>query len=151
MVASLPSRRASLMLRMTLPVLLLIASPGWAQDITSGPGKGEKIPELKVFDATGPHKDKDVDYAAERKDKPTIYYLIRDDKFDRPMNRFLKTLDQQLAKDFKDVYAVAVMVTEDLDKTKERLPKVQQSVMYDATALTCTKESPKGWNVNSDA
>ena len=39
---------------------------------------------LKVFDATGPLKDKEVDYAAERKGKPTVYVFIQADKWDRP-------------------------------------------------------------------
>src|SRR5438445_2284368 len=29
--------------------------------------------QSKVFDATGPNQEKEVDYAAERKDKPTVY------------------------------------------------------------------------------
>jgi hypothetical protein len=129
---------------------LLLAA---AQDLTSGPDKGAKIPALKVFDATGEHKDKIVDYAADRKDKTTVYLLLRADKFDRPMNRFMKGLDQLVKKDFDGVYVVAVWLTDDLDKTKELLPRVQTSVQYEVTALTCTadKGGPKDWNVNADA
>jgi hypothetical protein len=125
-----------------------------AQDVASGPAKGEKVPALKVFDATGENADKDVDYAAERKDKPTVYLFVRADKFDRPMNRFMKTLDGAVKKDFADTYVVAVWLTDDAAKTKELLPRVQQSVNYEATALTCYTggaEGPKGWNVNADA
>ncbi|HWG41513.1 MAG TPA: hypothetical protein VN688_01920, partial [Gemmataceae bacterium] len=118
-----------------------------------GPEKGGKVPALKVHDVTGEHKDKEVDYTAQRKDKPTVYFLIAADKFDRPMNRFMKTLDQKMNKDYEGVYIVAVWLTADLDKTKEFLPRVQMSVNYASTALTAFKgaEGPRGWNANSDA
>jgi hypothetical protein len=140
----------------SLAMVVLFAStmPVAAQDIASGPDKNSKVPALKVFDATGPNKDKDVDYAAERKDKPTIYLLVRADKFDRPMNRFMKGLDGEVRKESEDAYLVAVWLTENVDKAKERLPAVQQSVQYENTALTIHtggKEGPKGWNPNPDA
>src|SRR5262245_22175860 len=134
--------------------LCLFALAAAAQDVASGPDKDAKVPALKVFDATGAHKDKDVDYAAKRKDKPTIYLLVRAAKFDRPMNRFMKGLDGQVKKDHEDAYIVAVWLTDDVEKAKERLPAVQQSVQYENIALTIYtngKESPKGWNVNADA
>jgi hypothetical protein len=133
--------------------LPLVGAPARADDLTSGPEKGAKVPKLKVYDATGPNKEKDVDYAAERKDKPTVYLFIDAEKFDRPMNRFMKTLDGAVKKDFEGAYVVAVWLTSDADKTKEFLPRVQQSVGYEATALTLfpDKAGPKDWNVNADA
>jgi len=129
--------------------------PAWAaaQEIESGPPRGEKVPALKVFDATGTFKDRDVDYVAQRKDKPTIYVLIQADKWTRPMARFLKRLDDELKKN-EDAYLVAVWLTDDADKTKEYLPRAQQSLNLEATALTCftgDKSGPKGWNVNDMA
>jgi hypothetical protein len=133
--------------------LFLSSAAARADDLTSGPEKGAKVPALKVYDVTGENKEKDVDYAAERKDKPTVYLFINAEKFDRPMNRFMKTLDETVKKDFEGVYVVAVWLTGDADKTKEFLPKVQQSVKYEATALTAfpDKAGPKDWNVNADA
>src|SRR5262249_33659462 len=139
---------------LSIVVLFATMMRVWAQDISSGPDKNSKVPALKVFDATGPNKDKEVDYAAERKDKPTIYLLVRADKFDRPMNRFMKGLDDEVKKESEDAYLVAVWLTDDVDKAKERLPAVQQSVQYENTALTIFtggKEGPKDWNANSDA
>jgi hypothetical protein len=139
---------------LTFLALLGLVAPASAQDVVSGPAAGEKVPALKVFDATGENADKDVDYAAERKDKPTVYLFVRADKFDRPMNRFMKTLDAAVKKDFGDAYVVAVWLTDDVAKAKELLPRVQQSVGYGATALTCYAggaEGPKGWGVNADA
>jgi hypothetical protein len=134
-------------------VLLIAGAAARADDLASGPEKGAKVPELKVYDATGANKEKEVDYAAERKDKPTVYLFIDAEKFDRPMNRFMKTLDGAVKKDFEGAYVVAVWLTGDADKTKEFLPKVQQSVQYEATALTlfADKAGPKGWGVNADA
>jgi hypothetical protein len=142
------------MARHLLLPLWLLALPAQAQDVASGPEKGSKVSELKVYDATGSHKDKEVDYAAARQDKPTVYLFVNAEKFDRPMNRFLKTLDGAVKKDFEGAYVVAVWVGGDADKTKELLPRVQQSVQYEATALTlftAAREGPKGWNVNGDA
>src|SRR5262245_41046238 len=157
-VAVEPSGRCPMSASRCLLIVVLVVSlapRSPAQGIASGPEKGKAVPALKVYDATGAHKEKEVDYAAERKDKPTVYLLIRADKFDRPMNRFMKTLDDTLVKDFKDVYVVAVWLTEDVDKTKEFMPRVQKSVGYQQTALTCftgsAKDGPKDWNVNADA
>jgi hypothetical protein len=133
--------------------LLLVALPARASDVESGPEKGAKVPALKVYDATGENREKSVDYAGLRKDKPTVYLFVAADKFDRPMNRFMKTLDGKVEKDFEDVYVVAVWLTDNEEKTKEFLPRVQTSVNYEKTALTAFKgkDGPKGWNVNSDA
>jgi hypothetical protein len=133
--------------------LFLLAGLVRADDLKSGPDPGEKVPELTVYDATGDHKEKDVDYAAERKDKATIYVFVQADKWSRPMNRFLKTLDQAV-KDDGAAYIVAVWLTEKPDESKDYLPRLQQSVKYEATALTCytgEKIGPKGWNINADA
>jgi hypothetical protein len=135
-------------------VAALSATAACGDDIVSGPEKGAKTPALEVFDATGPNRGKTVDYAAERKDRPTVYAFVQADQFDRPMNRFLKELDKSVRADAPDAYVVAVWLTDDVDKTKEKLPIVQQSVQYGATALTCfpgDKAGPKGWGVNADA
>jgi hypothetical protein len=134
--------------------LLLAASMAAAQDVTSGPEKGGVVPPLAVFDATGLQKDKDVDYAAERGDKPTAYVFIQADKWDRPMARFLKGLDGVVQKVGDDTLVVGVWLTDDPAKTKAYLPVAQQSLQFQATSLTCfteEKAGPKGWNMNADA
>jgi len=139
-------------LRFLLAVLLLGTASLLAQDVTSGPATGEKVPALKVFDATGANKDKEVDYAADRKDKPTVYAFIQADRWDRPMHRFLAELDKAVPKESADAYLVAVWLTEKPDDTKAYLPKI--ATYYQNAALTCYtggREGPKGWNVNADA
>ena len=116
---------------------VLLVPPAWGQDVTSGPEKGKGVPALKVFDATGTHKDKEVDYAAERKGKQTVFVFIQADKWDRPMARFLKQLDEAVQKEVEGGYVVAVWLTDSPDKTKEYLPVAQQSLQFQSTALTC--------------
>ncbi len=124
-----------------------------AGDVDSGPEKGAAVPELKVYDVTGPNKEKTVNYAALLKDKVSVYLLVPNEKFDRPMNRFMKELDKKIAADFEAVQAVAVFMTDDEDAAKTRLGRIQTSVNYEKTALTTFngKDGPKGWNPNSDA
>ena len=89
------------------------------QDVDSGPESGKKVPALKVFDATGPKQDKEVDYAAERKDKATVYVFVQADKWDRPMARFMRKLDETLLKESEEVYIVAVWRTDDATKPRD--------------------------------
>jgi hypothetical protein len=139
---------------LALSAVWLLAPPAWGQDVVSGPDKGKPVPALKVFDATGPHEGKEVEYAAERKGRPTVYVFVRADKWDRPMARFLKGLDRAAAREGEDALVVAVWLTGDADKTKEYLPVAQQSLQFQHTALTCFlggQDGPKGWNVNGEA
>src|SRR4051812_3057440 len=135
-------------------LVVLLAPAAWAQDVASGPEKGGKVPALKVFDATGPHAGKEIDYAAEREGKPTAYVFVQADRWDRPMARFLKGLDEAVRKESEDAAVVAVWLADDPDKAKGYLPVAQQSLQFQATALTCFtggKAGPEGWGVNADA
>jgi hypothetical protein len=135
-------------------VVLAFVSTASGQDLSSGPEKGKKLPALKVFDATGPHEGKELDYAAERKDLPTIYLFVPADKWDRPMARFLRKLDEAMAKEGKEASVVAVWLTDSQDKTREYLPRAQQSLQFQVTALTSytgDKSGPNDWHLNGDA
>jgi hypothetical protein len=143
------------MCRIILSVAVIcVALPAWAQDVASGPTKGEKTPALKVFDATGPHKDKEVDFTADRGDKPTVYVFIAADKWTRPMARFLKRLDAGVKEDDANAYIVAVWLSDKPDDSKAYLPRAQQSLGLETTALTVypgEKSGPNGWGINTDA
>lgn len=133
-------------------ILGLLLSSSWAsaQDVPSGPDKGSELPALRVWDVTGPNQGKEVDYKAERKEKPTVYLFIPADKWDRPMARFMRKLDEATQ---NDAFIVAVWLGE-AEKSKEYLPLAQKSLQLQATALTCfvgDRAGPTGWNVNSDA
>ncbi len=132
----------------------LWAAPAAAQNVSSGPESGKVVPPLKVFDATGPYKGKDLDYAAEREEKPTVYAFVRADQWDRPMARFLRKLDDVVTQENQDTAVVAVWLTADVDKTKAYLPAAQESLGFVNTSLTCfagAKAGPKGWGINADA
>ncbi len=145
------------MTQLSLAFLVLAAFSGGrlrADDTASGPAVGDKVAALKVFDATGTHQGKEVDYAADRKDKPTVYLFVQGDRFSRPMARFMRELDKAVAKDFEDAAVVAVWLSEDVAKTKEYLPRAQQSVQFGKTALTVfpgERSGPGDWHVNPDA
>jgi hypothetical protein len=134
--------------------VLLLPSYAWGQDVSTGPERGKGVPALNVFDATGPHEGKEVDYAVDRKDKLTVYLFVQADKWDRPMARFVRKLDEAVQQQGGDAYVVAVWVGNDPDKAKEYLPLAQKSLQLQATALTAfmgDKAGPKGWNVNDEA
>lgn len=117
-------------------------------DVESGPKSGEKIPALKVFAVTGEPSDKEVDYSALRKDKPTIYVFVAADKFSRPMHRYLKTLDEKVG---DDALVVAVWLNDDADKSKEYLGKISKYYTNAALAVFGEKAGPKDWGINADA
>ena len=93
-----------------------------------------------VFDATGAHKNKNVDYAADRKGNPTVFLFINAQKFDRPMNRFMKTLDGVIVKDFEDAYIVAVWLNGDADKTKQSLNETNVPMVKEALEKALKKK-----------
>jgi hypothetical protein len=123
-------------------------------DVESGPAAGEKAAALRVMAVTGDHENKELDYVAERKDKPTVYVFIAADKWDRPVARYLRTLDEKLGKLGGESRAVAVWLTDDANQSKAYLPKAQKSLKLEQTALTVfpgDKSGPDGWGVNPDA
>jgi hypothetical protein len=140
--------RGGVILVTTLWLAQLVVAGG----VESGPAKGEKLPPLKVHALTGEQKGKDVDFAADRKDALTVYVFVRADKWDRPLFRYLKALDEAVQKDFPKAAVVAVWLTEKQDATREYLPKIEQ--YFTATALTCfpgEPVGPDGWGINADA
>ncbi len=135
-----------------LATVVCLAIVGAARaEVDSGPKVGEAVPELKVLPLTGALEGKESDYVAERKDKPTIYLLIPAETFDRPIARFVKTLDGKVT-DSADV--VAVWLTADQAATKTYLPRAQQSLKLEHTPLTVypgEKSGPGAWAIDSRA
>jgi hypothetical protein len=133
-----------------LPVFLLgLLTASLARaDVMSGPKDGEKVAPLKVHVVTGEEKDKEVDYAALRKDRPTVYVLVSAKDFDRSMFRYLKKLDDDLD---EKAQVVAVWLTDDADKSKEYLPKISQYFKKAALTVFGSSEGPKDWGINLDA
>jgi hypothetical protein len=134
-------------------IALLLTTAARA-DVESGPKVGEKTAELKVFAATGDQAGKELDYARERKEKPTIYVFVQAEQFGRPTARYLKVLDGAVKKAGGDAAIVAVWLTGDVNKSKEYLPKAQQSLQLESTALSVfpgDKSGPNGWGLSDRA
>ena len=125
-----------------------------AEDVSSGPKAGDKVAALKLLVATGDNAGKEIDLAAERKDKPTVFIFIDADQFSRPIARYLKVLDGAVNTIGNDAHIVAVWLTGDQEKTKAYLPKAQMSLSLEATTLAQfpgAKSGPEGWAINDRA
>jgi hypothetical protein len=112
------------------------------------------VPVLKAVAATGDAAGKEVDYATERKERPTLFVFVQADRWDRPVARFLRALDQALAKDRNDVQIIAVWLTDDVAKAKDYLPKAQEALQLSLTTFAVypgDKGGPAGWGINADA
>src|SRR5208283_2593875 len=119
-----------------------------------GPALGDPVPPLKVFAATGPQESKELDYAAERKDSPTLYVFVQAEHWNRAMARFLKELDKTIKTDHEDAILVAVWLSDKPDETRDSLPKVQQTFQFEAAVLTCfqgAKTGPDKWGISDMA
>ena len=142
----------------SIPTFLLLAiafAPATLHaQLSSGPNVGIKVEPLKVFAATGQMAGNEVDFSAERQLRPTLFVFVQADKWDRPMSRFVRTLDQELAKNRQDVQLIAVWLTDDVAKAKEYLPLAQNSLKLAQTTFTVfpgDKNGPQGWGINFQA
>ena len=139
--------------RVSLLCLLTFVPIAFA-DVESGPKEGEKVAELKALGVIGLQVGKEADFAAERKDEVTVYLFINAEKFDRPMNQFIKKLDAALPGISDKAASVGVWVNGDKDKLKDRLTTIQKAVAYENTSLAIYDGNVadlKGWAVNSSA
>src|SRR5687768_4859152 len=141
---------------MTLPLSLrcgLVVIAGAFGLVAAGQAEDAAVKPCKVAAVTGEFSGKDVDYAAERKEKPTVFLFVSAEHFTRPIGRYIKTLDTQIDKGIegaRDAEVVAIWLTSDVAKSKEYLPKLQQSVQLTKTALAVfdgQPQGPDGWNV----
>lgn len=122
--------------------------------VESGPVPGAKTAALKVTAATGEFADNEVDYAEKRRGKPTIYVFVQSPRWDRPMARYLKTLDAAVKKAGGDSQVVAVWLTADAKMSQEYLPKAQMSLNMEMTALAVyagATTGPDNWGINDRA
>ncbi|MCC7419800.1 MAG: hypothetical protein IT428_05945 [Planctomycetaceae bacterium] len=123
-------------------------------DVVSGPTIGGDVPALKAHATTGASAGKEVDFAADRGKKPTIYILIQGEHWSRPMARFLKSLEGTVKKANSETTIVVVWLTDDVGGLKTQLPRVQESLKFESTTLAVyekDKSGPDQWAVNSDA
>lgn len=145
-------------MRRTFPLviaaLIAVSSQTARADVASGPGEGNKLEPLKVVVVAGEYADKELDFVAERKEKPTVFVLVAADKFSRPMARFIKVLDDKLKAERADVDIVAVWLTDDVNKSRDYLPKAFMSLKTERTTWSVfpgEKTGPNNWGINPDA
>ncbi len=138
-----------------LGLAMVILLPGVVRgQVESGPAAGSSAKACKVVALTKDDADKELDFAAQRGDKPTIFVFVQADKWDRPVARFLRTLDQDLAKVREDVHIVAVWLTDDVTLSKTYVPKAREALKLSQTTFTVfpgDKSGPEGWAINGDA
>lgn len=137
-----------------LVVSCLFVSRGARGEEVSGPEKGAKLEPLKVHPVAGDDAGKVIDIVERREDKATIYVIVQADLFSRPIGRFLKELDTKINNDVPDTEIVAVWLTDDVDKSKEYLPRAQMSIQLVRTNWTVfdgDKSGPPEWGINGDA
>lgn len=140
--------------------LALLLAPITRADIESGPKAGDKAPTLKAYGVVGTVEGKEADFTAERKELPTIYVFVSAEegglpKGGRPAARFMKVLDNDVAKTVDKAAIVAVWLGDKaFDKHKEYLPRINMSLKFQNTSLAAfdgEKSGPKDWGINPDA
>jgi hypothetical protein len=135
---------------------VLLAGRADAQ-LDSGPKLGTKIVGFQAHVVTGDNAGKVVDLVSERKDKPTVYVFIQAKDWDRPMARFLKKIDEEFVGGIEgvtDPATVAVWLTDDREKSKDYLPRAQESLNFRRTSLAVFDGGvvgPADWELNTGA
>lgn len=139
---------------LAIVALFAMSSHAARADVASGPGEGNAVEKFKVTVVAGESSGKEQDFVSERKEKPTVFVFVVADKFSRPMARFIKVLDDKLKAERTDVDIVAVWLTDDLNKSKDYLPKAFMSLKTERTAWSIfdgEKTGPNNWGINPDA
>jgi hypothetical protein len=125
-----------------------------SQAVAAGPEVGKDVPKLPGAVLGADVNYEDADLAAKSRDKFVVYLLVNSAKWDRPIARFLKTLDTKLPEYAATPELIAVWVTADAAQTKEYLPKVRQSLQFERTTLAAFADDgngPADWNASADA
>jgi hypothetical protein len=139
--------------------LVLGVGSGAFADTESGPKAGEKVVKLKAFGAVGAVEQKEADFAAERKDAPTVYVFVAAEEGGipvggRPAARFMKKLDEEVGK-IDGAAVVAVWLGDKaFDKHKGYLTRIAMSLSFGKTQLAAfdgDRGGPEGWAINPDA
>ncbi|MGC3969476.1 MAG: hypothetical protein QM775_19575 [Pirellulales bacterium] len=113
----------------------------------------KSLPSLQceLLQAAGTYEALDASAAA--MSKPIVYVIIPSSRWDRPVARFLKTLDDKLPGVSATAEVRAVWLSGDKNATQEYLPKVMQSLQLQRTNLGVfpDESGPEGWQPGNDA
>lgn len=120
--------------------------------VESGPKADAKIPALKATFASGKYETQEIDIAGERKNDPTIYLFINNEKFDRPTGKLIRTIDSSLESMDEKMHAYAIWVGGDANVHRERLSRIHQSLKFEKTDLGWPSDAKlEEWNISPDA
>ncbi|HEY3788911.1 MAG TPA: hypothetical protein VGL71_08655 [Urbifossiella sp.] len=124
----------------------------------SGPKAGEKVAKMKAYGVVGAVEKKEADFAAERKNAPTIYLFVAAEEGGipvggRPAVRFMKKLDEEIGK-CDGAAIIAIWLGDNaFDKHKDYLPRIAMSLKFEHTQLAAfdgQRSGPDGWAINGD-
>src|SRR5207247_3402432 len=105
----------------SVAVLFVVLTTSARAQLNSGPDAGASVAPLRIAVVTGNDAGAELDVVKQRDGMPTIYIFIQADKWDRPVARFLHTLDDELRKDRPDVAVIATWLTDNVETTKDYL------------------------------
>lgn len=120
----------------------------------AGPEVGKPLKPLKVETLqAGGEYGAAADIAAKANEKPVVYLVVSAEKWDRPIARFMKTLDDKLTAYSATAEIHAVWLTADGNATKDYLPRAGQSLKFQNVALSVFGDAtgPDGWQPADDA
>lgn len=133
---------------------IAIAFTSFFGHATADEPKSASVPALNAVVCVGEDAGQKSDLAKTRATSPTIYMFIQGDKWDRPIARLLRELDTKVKDDISDGRVIAIWLSNnEVDRYKEHLPRVQQSLKLAMTTYAVWPGDPFGpaaWNINRD-
>ena len=136
--------------------ILLVFSPDliMGQDVSTGTPVGKTVPLLEAMVCVGENDGQKVELTAKSGKNPTLYFFIQAEHWDRPVARLLRELDQNIKSGVTDGTLVAVWLSNnEVERFREHLPRVQQSLKLAMTIYTVWPGDPFGppaWAINRD-
>jgi hypothetical protein len=135
-------------------IVSVLACAAVVPAVAAGPEVGKSVPVLKIQAMTSDGQYQEADGATAAAEKPVVYLLVQHSKWDRPIARFLKALDDKLRDTSATAVAYGVFLSSDAEQVKEYLPRANQSLKFQHTTLasyTDDGNGPADWNVSGDA
>lgn len=129
-----------------------ITGSAWGQ-VESGLAGETRVPELKVLWLNNSDRYEEKDVAKERGERPTVYVFVQASEWSRPMARFVRGVDEA-ADNVDDAAVVAVWVGDDVDTSKEYLPRGRGALRLRVAEFAVhpgDKSGPAGWGINDRA
>jgi hypothetical protein len=132
-----------------MAIIVLLTNIAFADE----PGK-QAVSKLESVVCVGDQAGEKQELAESRGKNPTIYFFIQAEHWDRPIARLLRELDIKVKDGVSDGRIVAVWLSNnEVDRFREHLPRVQQSLRLAMTTYAVWPGDPFGpaaWNINRD-